>query len=75
MRYNFLLKLKNKPNRFQKPVRFESSMKITFQIFLFISIIYSCTVKDKTKIDSDFRKYELASNQIKSVQKNVGHYD
>ncbi len=39
-------------------------MKITFQIFLFLSIIYACTVKDKAKIDSDFRKYELAYNSI-----------
>lgn len=47
-----------------KPVRFEYGAKIIFQTSLILTFIYSCTVKNNTKVDTDSGKYELAYNAI-----------
>lgn len=77
MRYNFLLKLKNKPNRFQKPVRFESSMKIIVQIFILL-VFFNCKQevtlkKENVKIkNTDFEFKQPRFSDIQRIEKLNG---
>lgn len=77
MRYNFLLKLKNRPSRFRKPVRFESCMKVIIQIFILL-VFFNCKQKvtlkkGNVKIkNTDFEFKQPKFSEIQSIEKLNG---
>ena len=74
MRYNLLLTLNNKPNRFLKPVRFEFRMKIIIQIFILL-LFFNCKQeislkKQNVKIKNTIFEYKQPNfSDIQSIEK------